>query len=151
MKEFTFRKLVDLQPTTLPKMSSFKVFFFSGLFPLFYFSLGTLTLWNTFEWLLPNFCFIRLFNINKKKLVSRNFLSYFKSLILGTSIIFFSLEILSPEWREIHKFITQSFLKTGLLILVFKMWHIWPYFSRPWSRHEPRYTKYKMCLSIPNT
>ena len=48
VKEFTFRKLVDLQPTTLPKTSSFKSFFFKD----FYFSLGTPTLRKTFEWLL---------------------------------------------------------------------------------------------------
>ena len=64
--EFTFRKLVDLQPTTLPKTSSFKSFFFKD----FYFSQGTPTLRKTFEWLLPNFCFTRLFNTNKKKSIN---------------------------------------------------------------------------------
>ena len=51
MKEFMFQESVELQPTALPKTSSFKVFF-QGFFLLFYF--------NTFEWLLPNFCLTRL-------------------------------------------------------------------------------------------
>ena len=66
VKEFTFRKYVDLQPTTLPKTSSFEVVF-QGFFLLFYFSLGTPTLRKTFEWLLPNFSFTRLFNMTDKK------------------------------------------------------------------------------------
>ena len=106
--------------------------FFQRFLLLFKFPLGTPTLRNSFEWLLPNFCFTRLFNTNKKKsinskkqLVSSKFLSYFKFLILRISIILF-FEILSPEWRKIHKLITLSFLKTGLLILATKMWHIWP-------------------------
>ena len=60
---------VDLQHTTLPKTSSSKVFF-QGFFLLFYFSLGTPTFRNTFEWLLPNFCFTRLFDTNKKKSIN---------------------------------------------------------------------------------
>ena len=36
VKELTFQKFVDLQPTTLPKTSSFKVFF-RGFFLLLYF------------------------------------------------------------------------------------------------------------------
>ena len=72
VKEFMFQKFADLQPTTLPKMSSFKVFF-SGIFPIFYFSLGTPTLRNTFEWLFVNFCFSCLFSTNKKTaLIKKN-------------------------------------------------------------------------------
>ena len=36
VKEFTFRKFVDLQPTTLPKTSSFKVFFKGFSYFLFF-------------------------------------------------------------------------------------------------------------------
>ena len=67
--EFTFQKFADLKPSTLPKMSSFKVVF-QG-FPLLYcFSLRTPTLKNTFEWLLPNFCLTLLFNTNKKRSIN---------------------------------------------------------------------------------
>ena len=69
VKEFSFRKFVDRQPTALPKTSSFKVFF-QGFSLLFYFSLGTPTLSNRFERLLPNFCFTYLFNTNKKKSIN---------------------------------------------------------------------------------
>ena len=79
MKEFTFRKFADLKPTTLPKMSSFKVAF-QGFSLLYYFSLWTRFLKNTFEWLLPDFCLTLLLpdfcltlllNTNKKKSINK--------------------------------------------------------------------------------
>ena len=49
MKEFTFGKFADLKPATLTKMSSFKVLF-QGFSLLYYFSLWSRSLRNTFEW-----------------------------------------------------------------------------------------------------
>ena len=60
VKKFTFRKFAGLEPTIFPKNNFFAVVF-QGFSLLLVFSR------NTFEWLLPNFCFTCLCNTNKKR------------------------------------------------------------------------------------
>ena len=125
LMEFTF---ADLQPTTLPKMSSFKVVFLRNL-PTFLFFSVSIYLKEHIKMVASRLLFYLFVqyewkeeSINKKKQwVSWKVLSYFQFLTLRTPIIFFFVNFIA-RIKEIHKFITLSFLKTGLLIFGLQMW-----------------------------
>ena len=106
MKEFPFSKICRSKAYIFTKNELLQSCF-SRIFLLYYFSLWThLTL---------------LLNTNKKRIINwKN-----NELVENFLFLYFKFQFSDvPYFFFFHKFVTLSFLESGLLILGFKMWHI---------------------------